>query len=281
MVPDPTLVRRAAEAIAVGDALLITAGAGMGVDSGLPDFRGPEGFWNAYPAYRHLGLRFADVANARWFADDPALAWGFYGHRLQLYRSATPHAGFTILRRWTARAAKGAFVFTSNVDGHFQRAGFSGEQVAEVHGSIHHLQCSGTCPDIWPADGTDVAVSPETFRATEPLPRCPRCGDLARPNILMFNDCGWREDRTDGQLVTLDRWLGALTGGRLVVIECGAGTVIPTVRHFSERAASRPGAILVRINLREAQVPRGGIGIAAGALDGLQAIDEALPLNEP
>jgi hypothetical protein len=97
----------------------------------------------------------------------------------------------------------------------------------------------------------------------------------------MFNDCGWREDRTDGQLVTLDRWLGALTGDRLVVIECGAGTVIPTVRHFSERAASRPGAILVRINLREAQVPRGGIGIAAGALDGLQAIDEALPLNEP
>ena len=55
MVPDPTLVRRAAEAIAVGDALLITAGAGMGVDSGLPDFRGPEGFWNAYRASSSVG----------------------------------------------------------------------------------------------------------------------------------------------------------------------------------------------------------------------------------
>ena len=55
------LIRRAAEAIAGADALLIGAGAGMGVDSGLPDFRGPQGFWKAYPPYARLGLGFADA----------------------------------------------------------------------------------------------------------------------------------------------------------------------------------------------------------------------------
>ena len=58
----------------------------MGVDSGLPDFRGTQGFWRAYPLYAKLGLDFASMANPRWFTTDPAFAWGFYGHRLELYR---------------------------------------------------------------------------------------------------------------------------------------------------------------------------------------------------
>src|SRR4051812_16164965 len=91
---------RAAEAIGNADALLITAGAGMGVDSGLPDFRGTEGFWRAYPAFGSLGLRFEELANPQWFSRDPRVAWGFYGHRLQLYRDTVPHPGFAILLRW-------------------------------------------------------------------------------------------------------------------------------------------------------------------------------------
>ncbi|HEY2342264.1 MAG TPA: Sir2 family NAD-dependent protein deacetylase, partial [Chthoniobacteraceae bacterium] len=125
-MPDlEALLDRAAAAVAAADALLITAGAGMGVDSGLPDFRGPEGFWRAYPPFRERGLDFAAAANPRWFERDPAFAWGFYGHRLNLYRGTAPHDGFQILRRWSERMSHGAFIFTSNVDGHFLRAGFS------------------------------------------------------------------------------------------------------------------------------------------------------------
>ena len=87
-------VARAAQAIEQADGLLVTAGAGMGVDSGLPDFRGDQGFWSAYPPYAKLGLSFVDLANPRWFQQDPALAWGFYGHRLNLYRTTRPHEGF-------------------------------------------------------------------------------------------------------------------------------------------------------------------------------------------
>src|SRR5580698_8516349 len=91
-------LQRAAEVIRAADALLIGAGAGMGVDSGLPDFRGDEGFWKAYPPFR--GRSFAEISQPSWFRNDPVQAWGYFGHRLNLYREKTPHAGFGILRHW-------------------------------------------------------------------------------------------------------------------------------------------------------------------------------------
>src|SRR4051812_41712489 len=149
------LLGAAADAVRNAEALLIGAGAGMGVDSGLPDFRGPEGFWKAYPPFR--GRQFAEMSTPHWFHDDPALAWGFFGHRMNLYRDRAPHAGFAVLRRWGERLPLGYFVFTSNVDGHFERAGFPAERVLECHGSIHFLQCARPCGEaIWPADGVRV-----------------------------------------------------------------------------------------------------------------------------
>ena len=58
---------RAAEAIKNADALIFTAGAGMGCDSGLPDFRGPEGFWKAYPPIKEKGLTFPEVVSLYFF----------------------------------------------------------------------------------------------------------------------------------------------------------------------------------------------------------------------
>jgi NAD-dependent SIR2 family protein deacetylase len=266
---------KAAKMIAGADALLISAGAGMGVDSGLPDFRGTEGFWKAYPPYRHLGLSFAELANPVWFTRKPELAWGFYGHRLNLYRKTVPHAGFAILRKWASRMPLGTHVFTSNVDGQFQKAGFLPEAVTEVHGSIHHLQCAADCPSIWSAEGTTVEVDPATFRARGPLPACPNCGGMARPNIHMFGDGGWISERTDEQMACLDGWLRNIKGKRIVVIECGAGTVLATVRSFSEYVAASDNSTLIRINLREPQVRGEQIAIASGALEALAAIDAA------
>src|SRR5579884_788830 len=225
LMNDALALARATDAVAAADAMLIGAGAGMGVDSGLPDFRGRQGFWQAYPPYRALGLDFASLANPRWFAEDPTLAWGFYGHRLNLYRTASPHAGFQILRAWGQRLEHGAFVFTSNVDGHFQRAGFSSERIVECHGTIHALQCTRACGiGIFSAADLKVTVDATTFRACEPLPRCPACGSLARPNILMFNDCHWDDRPTAAALQRVQAWLTAVAGRRVVVVECGAGT---------------------------------------------------------
>lgn len=269
-------LRRAAQVLRSADALLIGAGAGMGVDSGLPDFRGTEGFWNAYPAYAKLGLDFASMANPQWFQRDPELAWGFYGHRLGLYRETTPHGGFTLLRTWASRMRQGAFVFTSNVDGQFQKAGFPEERILEVHGSIHFVQCLGHCQEITSAAPCSVEVDPESFRARPPLPTCPKCGALLRPNILMFGDWGWDASRTEAQEQRLSEWLGTVRQGGLAVIECGAGTAIPSVRRFCERAAQLNGGTLIRINVREPQVPSGGISLPLRALEALSGIAEEL-----
>jgi len=271
------LIDRAASAIADADALLITAGAGLGVDSGLPDFRGNEGFWNAYPPMRKLGVSFFDMANPGWFERDPGLAWGFYGHRLNLYRATEPHAGFAILRRWSAAMSHGAFVFTSNVDGQFQAAGFGADRVLECHGSIHHLQCSSPCGDaIWDAGGTRIAVDEATFRASPPFPECPDCGSLARPNVLMFGDWSWISTRSDAQGSRFNRWASEAAGGRLVAVEIGAGTAVPTVRMTSEQMVSRLGGTLIRINVREPQVPGNHIGLVLGGREALERIDRRL-----
>jgi len=247
------------------------------VDSGLPDFRGTEGFWSAYPPLAALGLRFEQVANPRWFDDDPALAWGFYGHRFNLYRQTAPHEGFVILRRWAEKMPRGTFVFTSNVDGHFQKAGFNAERVYEVHGSLNHLQCSAPCDEsIWPAGDLEIFVDEETFRAEEPLPRCPQCGATARPNVLMFSDGRWLWKRSNEQEWCFKQWLATLEDARLVVVECGAGTAIPSVRQMSESLLGAK-ADLIRINPRESHGPPGTISVPMGALAALRAIESKVP----
>ena len=271
----PTQFAQAARAIRDADALLITAGAGMGVDSGLPDFRGREGFWKAYPAIAGLGLSFAEMANPAWFENDPGLAWAFYGHRLNLYRTTAPHAGFATLLAWATVKPAGYFVFTSNVDGHFQKAGFDPERVVECHGSIHHLQCVSGCRNsIWVAGDQKVEVDEVLFRAKDPLPACAHCGKLARPNILMFHDLEWNDERSHAQQLRLEQWIRRLAseGARLVVLELGAGTTIPTVRRMSENLARRLQGMLVRINPREPEVPANQIGLPLGALAGIQQL---------
>ena len=265
-------INEAAALIGHADGLLITAGAGIGVDSGLPDFRGDEGFWKAYPPLAKSGIKFTSIANPAAFRAQPRLAWGFYGHRLQLYRDTVPHEGFAILRAIAAGIEHGSFIFTSNVDGQFQKAGFDAERIVECHGSIHHLQCIDACTSLtWPADGVAPVIDAAHCQMTSDLPRCPHCGKLARPNILMFNDSHWLEERTNAQDRRFDAWLKTVK--RPVVIEMGAGTNIPSVRRQGE-AIDVP---LIRINPREPNVRRAAdIGLAMGALSGLRLIQEAL-----
>ena len=110
-----TSLNKAAKLVRKAEGILVGTGAGMGVDSGLPDFRGNEGFWKAYPPLAKLEVPFTAMANPQWFDYNPELAWGFYGHRLNLYRQTTPHEGFDILLRLANEKRLGGFVFTSNV----------------------------------------------------------------------------------------------------------------------------------------------------------------------
>jgi len=275
---------RAAAAIKAADAIVFTSGAGLGVDSGLPDFRGPEGFWRAYPPMKHLNLKFEEMSNPSWFTRDPALAWGFWGHRCDLYRRTVPHAGFEIMKALgeeKERSGKGYFIVTSNVDGQFIKAGFSERKLLEVHGSSQWMQCTSTSCEagIWAAGDLKVKFDTNTYRAEEPMPKCIKCDRLARPNVLMFGDYSWLDDRNTGQEIEWDKWRETLKAEtKVAIIEIGAGTHVPTIRILGHQLSktSRWSGTLIRINPGEPEVPEGNISLPMGGLAALRGIQERI-----
>ncbi len=268
-------IARAAQLIEDADAILIAAGAGMGVDSGLPDYRGNAGLWKAYPALKTRRKKFKEIARPKSFEQFKYLAWGFYGHRMQLYRDTVPHEGFALLQKWSHAKLHNSFVYTSNVDGQFQKAGFAESRIVECHGSIHRLQCLNACTErIWSAADLVVEVDMEACSWTSELPRCLYCDSIARPNALMFEDWTYLPQVTDMQLWRLAEWEKSVE--QLVVIEIGAGTAIPSVRRKSV-SYRRP---IIRINPRDARV--GGVdsvSLPIGALEALERIDRRLRIG--
>ena len=126
--------------------------------------------------------------------------------------------------------------------------------------------CGGTTY-LWFASGSPLSGRHSLTGA------CPSCGALARPNILMFGDGGWLDERTGAQGRRQRQWLDDRAQDGLVIVECGAGTGVPTVRYESEFVVNRHDATLIRINVREPEVPAGQIGISMGAREALERID--------
>lgn len=273
-------IERAARLVESAEALIIAVGAGMGMDSGLPDFRGNDGFWKAYPALAKAHIDFYAIACPDAFVSNPRRAWGFYGHRLNLYREIAPHKAFDIPKSWGESMHHGYTVFTSNVDGQFQKAGFDTRDVREYHGSIHHVQCLAGCShDVWSAEALTPVTDDAACELLSELSTCPKCGGLGRPNVLMFGDREWSDQRAVAQDYRQESWLREITNP--VVIEIGAGVAIPSVRHFSQRMIYEFDARLIRVNPKDSQVPRDcDVGLPLGALAAISAINSVLDSAE-
>jgi len=269
-----TNIQKAKQIISEAQAILITAGAGMGVDSGLPDFRGTSGFWKAYPVIKDLGISFQEMANPKWFITNPPLAWAFYGHRLNLYRDTIPHDGFKMLLDLVKTKKDNYFIYTSNVDGQFQKAGFHSDKIYEVHGSIHHLQCSNRCSDkIWDASTEYIEVDMDKFEAIN-IPLCDKCGDITRPNILMFGDWSWNSKRAVKQEQNYNKWLKENKHKKIAIIEIGAGLDISTIQNQGNYLSKYKHNIsLIRINPRDFEVQTNkNVGLELGGLEGIKEI---------
>lgn len=179
-----------------------------------------------------------------------------------------------------ARPKYGGFVFTSNVDGQFQRAGFHSDRIVECHGSIHHLQAISGGSEIWPADALHIHVDEDTFLAKDPLPAS-QSGELARPNILMFGDYYWVSRRTNGQHDRFTSWIKMLrerNAKNVAVVDIGSGTAVPTARNMANRlSAMFENGELVRINPRDPDLGRSkGYNFSLGALETLLALEDKI-----
>ena len=92
----------------------------------------------------------------------------------------------------------------------------------------------------------------------------------------MFGDFSWIDARTEAQEQQFHHFLAKYAGPELLVLELGAGTAVPTIRHLSTRLGQTYGAIVVRINPREAHIPPPYLSFACGACAALEQINQCI-----
>ena len=242
------------------DGIVILAGAGMGVDAGIPDFRGRDGLWNQEKG------RFMKYTDAIIWKTEPLNTWNFYIERFLNYRDTPPHDGYGQLLSLQDRGHD-MFVVTSNVDGHFKRAGFDPDRIYEIHGNLEWIQCSDfCCRDVRP-----MPQFTKLLATDDEMPRCDECGKPMRPMVMMFNDPWFYPKYTGLQSIKYVNW--SMNKTNLLGIELGAGTHVPSIRHFGRERTAR----LIRINLYEHSISREqDISIPETALQGINTVFKLL-----
>ncbi len=252
------------------DAMIINNGAGMGIDSGLADYRGTDGQWGNVES--ETGESVFDVMNPKSLLDKPEYIWKLFAKRIREYVETEPHQGFYILKKWIEQFQLDYFIATSNVDGHFQKAGFDEEKIRELHGSILHFQCSIPCgTDIWKMNLDLQQLDNETN--TGDYPKCPHCGKMARPNIYMFRDNTFLFDRDNNQKIQFNQFLEENYDKSIVVFEIGSGPHVQSIRKNTRMLGLKYGAKIIRINPKDAKIKKPHIGIDRGGLEALREID--------
>jgi hypothetical protein len=259
---DDTEARRAAGTIACATALLVATGAALARENGAGEMLDAR--------------RMARLRDPRLFKRNPPLAWGAHAERRRLIRLSAMHPGLAHLVAWADAVPDGAFAITSNVDSQLQRAFFRADRIVELSGNVEWMQCARTCgAAVWPGGLVDVAIDAKTGRASEPLPQCPECGGVARPNVLMESDAAWDPSRALEQEDRLNAWLGELRAKRarkVVVLECGVDAGEAT-RARAERVAAAMGATIVRVHETDARVPSAGhVKVSLPVREALDAI---------
>jgi NAD-dependent SIR2 family protein deacetylase len=247
----------------------------MSQDSGLPTFREHSGFWQLSSTDKQNKIKLVDLATPSAFVANAKMAWGFYGQRYNLYKNTPPHNGYEMLLKWTQSLNLKYRVITTNVDGHFQRAGFNPHWVIEKHGSINHLQCmhSPNCDSgIWKNLHSNFDIDDTTLSLKSSAPQCPDCGMLARPNIYMFDDYEWDCSRLTEKNRYLNKFIKSISPQETVVLEIGAGNAIPTIRQLSKKIKGHH----IRINPEALPLNDDKVEIRKSALHAIKAIDSHL-----
>ena len=170
-----TAFARALELVAGAGAVTVLSGAGISTDSGIPDFRGPDGVWTVDPDAEMM-------SNIERYLTDPEVRRRAWQHRAssQLW-DASPNDGHDAVvaleRQGRLRA-----VVTQNIDGLHQAAGSSPELVVEVHGSVRDVVCTA-CDYRAP-----IAVALDRVLAGEEDPPCPDCGGILKSSTVLFGE---------------------------------------------------------------------------------------------
>eukprot|EP01060_Flectonema_neradi_P003710 TRINITY_DN12412_c0_g1_i2.p1 TRINITY_DN12412_c0_g1~~TRINITY_DN12412_c0_g1_i2.p1 ORF type:complete len:323 (+),score=56.76 TRINITY_DN12412_c0_g1_i2:145-1113(+) len=293
MEDNDAALRKAALLYQRSRSLLVLAGAGMGVDSGIGTFRGstagiwPDQYKYSLPLAPDGSRGLSQLNHKRWFGENPEMAWDFWRWCHTNYCNSTPHKGYEAVLSLLKQ--KDGFVVTTNIDSHFTSSGIPFDRIRELHGIINRVKCSGDgrpevtpkaigdeC-DLRPLDFAEDFVEgevdigpcpqsdpPMTFSDINPKERIPRClcGAVLRPDVTLFGDISFESALPPGPMATqhnnFTSWKElqqSLPGEGALILEIGAGTAMPTLRKMSSSLlAENEDTFLVRINTSESDV---------------------------
>ncbi|CAF2090989.1 unnamed protein product [Rotaria magnacalcarata] len=275
---------RATQCVRNADVLLVVAGAGMGVDAGLPDYYG--GIHRAHPRLAEIGLSVYDLSNHTLFEQNPTLAWGHWTARQREYSNTLPHVGYHILHAWSKSDKRNVRVVTTNLDRHFLRTGFTVDNVFEMHGSMYDAQCMNRCGvHPWTLDiNTMPSVDLNTMLLLGPPPLCIQCGGPARVCTQLAVDGHWDTSQVEVACRRHETFFRELSTERVVTaLEIGCGTVMAKLRKEAERIVAdhrtRGGrAVHIRINLHQPHIDEheDNISLSLGALEALRTMNQLI-----
>ena len=230
--------------------IFVLTGAGVSAESGIPTFRGKDGYWrNVDPT---------KLATPEAFARDPELVWEWYSERRKRIRNVQPNAAHEAIAK-LARHADEFLLVTQNVDDLHARAGMPNEKMVQIHGNIFVTRCS-RCEferyDYPPSQSYGVAGehppsqscgAADEHQQEHVLPRCPKCDAVMRPGVVWFGEqLPWNEVQRVEEY--LDR------GACDVVIVAGTTATFGYIIDWAVRASC--GSELIEVNPEETSLSR-------------------------
>ena len=233
--------------------VLVLTGAGVSAESGIPTFRGKDGYWR--------NLDPAKLATSEAFARDPQLVWDWYRERRERIRNARPNAAHEAIAKLATNADEFLLV-TQNVDDLHARAGIEKENMVQIHGDIFVTRCS-RCDwraELCDADRMGIAVGTglagarpsiadsEEEEAEHALPKCPECHALMRPGVVWFG-----EQLSPNELERVENFLDG--GACDVVIVAGTTATFGYIIDWALRASGDRGQ-LIEVNPEETPLSR-------------------------
>ena len=209
--------------------ILVITGAGVSAESGIPTFRGRDGYWQK--------LDPAKLATPEAFAHDPTLVWEWYRERRQRIRSAQPNPAHQAIVKLAAHADEFLLV-TQNVDDLHLRAESEGRQlspdkIVQIHGDIF-ITCCSRC---------DFRRHEHERHDDGSLPKCPQCGACMRPGVVWFG-----EQLEASKIGTVENFVTADDCD--LVIVAGTTALFGYITDWALRARGRTGQ-LIEVNPEE------------------------------
>jgi NAD-dependent deacetylase len=242
-------VEHAAQLLAGAHRVVVTTGAGMSKESGIPTFRDAQtGLWSRFNPEQ--------LATRDGFRRDPALVWNWYAERRAVIAAAQPHEGHRAIARMES-TFDSLCVLTQNIDGLHSAAGST--RVVELHGSIHRVKCfdADHPASVWAADAVP--------------PRC-KCGSWLRPDVVWFGEML--------DAANLECAYDALAECDVLLVVGTSGLVHPAAGFPDE--ARKAGARVIEINPEDTPgTTIADVRVRGGARNALVGIEQRLAGARP